>query len=271
MENYQKVDSNGESFSVPVDGIGLGVEVLTTSQTLTVEQSGKILKVATDALTFTLPATIEKCKFIIENTGTDAAVGITISPNASDKIYGKAFNGLGLTVMTGTDNKDIVNTKATAKKGDLIVLEGDGVDGWNLVQIKGVWTEESTSFDLGILNITDNTTLTVHDHNKLITVGVDAKVITLPATVKGLRYRFSNIGADGNNIITISPAAADGIAGIITLASSVVALDGTVNKDVINTKATSKLGNSLTIVGTGTSGTSAWVVESSTGIWARES
>ena len=38
-------------------------------------------------------------------------------------------------------------------------------------------------------------------------VGTDALVITLPSTKKGVEFTIINSGADGNNIITISPAA----------------------------------------------------------------
>jgi hypothetical protein len=118
--------------------------------------------------------------------------------------------------------------------------------------------------------ITATTSLDAGDSNKTFLVGTDALVITLPSTVAGLRYTFMNSGADGNNIITLSPAAADGIAGTITLAASVVQLDGTIDKDAILTKSTGLLGDSITIVGTGNAGTGAWLIESANGIWARE-
>jgi hypothetical protein len=117
--------------------------------------------------------------------------------------------------------------------------------------------------------LTTSTSLDAGDSNKTFLIGTDALVITLPATVAGLRYTFINSGADGNNIMTISPAAADGIAGTITLAASVVQLDGTVNKDAVNTKATALLGDSITLIGSGVTGTGAWFVEGSAGIFAQ--
>ena len=115
--------------------------------------------------------------------------------------------------------------------------------------------------------ITANRTLTTDDHMKTFLVGTDALTITLPTSVAGLQYTFVNSGADGNNIITISPASTDGIWGTITLAASVVDLGGTANKDLINTKATSIKGDSATIVG---GGSNDWYVVASTGIWAAE-
>ena len=117
--------------------------------------------------------------------------------------------------------------------------------------------------------LTDNTTLTQADSGKTFLIATDAKVITLPATFVGW-YRIINSGAAGNNIVTISPAAADGISGTFTLAASVVVDAGVVNKDIINTKATAKCGDNVVLVGTGVTGTTAWIVQSSTGIWAAE-
>lgn len=113
-----------------------------------------------------------------------------------------------------------------------------------------------------------DTTLTAADSGKIFGIGTDAIVVTLPSTQAGLDFTFINIGAAGNNIITISPQAADGIAGTITLASSVVTRVGTVDTDLVNTKATSTKGNSVRIVGTGVAGTGAYYITSSTGIWA---
>lgn len=118
--------------------------------------------------------------------------------------------------------------------------------------------------------ISADTTLTVEDSGKTFLVATDALTVTLPSTAIGLEYTFVNSGADANNIITVSPAAADGISGTITLAASVVELSGVVDKDLINTKATSISGDSCKILGTGVAGATAWLVNSSTGIWASE-
>ena len=97
-------------------------------------------------------------------------------------------------------------------------------------------------------------------------IGADALVVTLPATKAGIRYKFVNDLASTTAIITISPAAADGIFGTVTLAASVVAMDGTADKDLINTKATSVRGDSCELIGDGVDG---WMILSSTGIWAQ--
>lgn len=116
--------------------------------------------------------------------------------------------------------------------------------------------------------LTANTTLTAADANTVFGIGTDALVISLPATIEGCEFTFVNIGAAGNNIITIDPVAADGIAGTITLAATVVARPGTVNTNLVNTKATALPGDSVKLIGTGVAGTTAWIIASSTGIWA---
>lgn len=121
-----------------------------------------------------------------------------------------------------------------------------------------------------VVILTDDYTLTAEDSGKIFLIGTDAKVITLPATVAGLDFTFINIGAAGNNIITLSPQAKEGISGTITLAASVVVDAGVVNKDLINTKATAKCGDCVRLIGTGVEGTSSYVIVSSTGIWAAE-
>lgn len=71
---------------------------------------------------------------MIANGGADGAVAVTISPNANDKIMGPN--------IAGVDNKDRINTKATAKTGDFIVIVGDGVDGWDITREVGTWAAE---------------------------------------------------------------------------------------------------------------------------------
>ena len=117
-----------------------------------------------------------------------------------------------------------------------------------------------------VQSITASTTLTAGDSGKVFTVATDALVITLPAVAAGLKFTFVNTGADGNNIITISPESSDAIWGTITLAAAVVDLGGVDNKDLINTKASSIKGDSATLVSDGTD----WYVTASTGIWAAE-
>jgi len=70
-----------------------------------------------------------------EETDGISDVQITISPNANDRITGCD--------ITGAENKDMVNTLATAKKGDLLKLAYGGAAGWSVVEMIGTWTRET--------------------------------------------------------------------------------------------------------------------------------
>ncbi len=139
------------------------------------------------------------------------------------------------------------------------VLTGDGES--YSINVDGVGKK--------VITLTASATLTADDSGALILIATDSLVVSLPATAEGLIYHFRNTGAAANNIITVSPVAADGISGTITLAATVVVLDGTVDKDIVNTKTSSIAGDSVTLEGTGVTGVTAWVATSSSGIWAQ--
>jgi len=119
---------------------GLTAIVVTTS-TLAVAthtvQVGAYVEVAADAQTLTLPAVVVGASFIIVNTAADAGALLTISPNSSDKFL------VDIAGAAGTDNKDIVNTKATQSRLDFVHLMGIDAIGWMIVDIRGTWVDES--------------------------------------------------------------------------------------------------------------------------------
>lgn len=118
-------------------------ENIDTSKTLALADNGIVQNVIADSLTITLPATTAGACFTIRNggapassgltagSGSDASALITVAPNASDQIAGLNF--------TAADNKAALNTKATARVGDFITLVGDGTNGWNVLNARGVW------------------------------------------------------------------------------------------------------------------------------------
>ena len=71
----------------------------------------------------------------IVNIGAFGTVAVTVSPNANDMIEGPD--------ITAADDKDIVNTKATANRGDYIKLEYGDANGWAIIEIKGTWARET--------------------------------------------------------------------------------------------------------------------------------
>ena len=120
------------------------------------------------------------------------------------------------------------------------------------------------------VTVTANTTLTEADAGKDYNVGTDALTITLPlieADNIGMEFVFRNIGADGNNIITLSPASADGIRGTIANSAADSVASGVVNKDLINTKATANNGDWVKLRAVSTT---KWFIEGGVGIWASQ-
>jgi hypothetical protein len=99
---------------------------------------GSVIQVDTDAVVITMPtygATMDGGNVVVQNIAADGAALVSISPIAADKIKGAGW--------AGVDDKDARNTKATAKCGDFMELNGDGVDGWFIRSKRGVWAAEA--------------------------------------------------------------------------------------------------------------------------------
>lgn len=109
-------------------------EAVTGNFTTDIQDNGKLFWVNTDAVTITLAAvaTPLNCKFV--NGGAFGAVAINLSPNASDRIQGPDF--------AGTDNKDLINTKATARRGDFVKLITGDANGAIVSELRGTWATE---------------------------------------------------------------------------------------------------------------------------------
>ena len=84
-------------------------------------------------------------------------------------------------------------------------------------------------------------------------------VFTLPAIAIGNVYTFVNTAPDGVNNLTVSP---DGDDGLLYLGSL------TDDKDVINTQATSKVGDYITVASLNS--VVFWTVVDVQGVWAKE-
>jgi len=94
--------------------------------------SGKVITIGITGKVITLPATVVGLEVIVQNIAA-SGVGTSISPNTNDKISGPD--------VAGTDNKDQVNTPATAVTGDYLWLRGTTA-GWWIVAKRGIWLEE---------------------------------------------------------------------------------------------------------------------------------
>ena len=107
---------------------------------------------------------------------------------------------------------------------------------------------------------TANYTVVNGDSGKTFTSKTKDVVFTLPAISIGRVFTFVNTASDGTNNLTISPNASDGIlyAGSLTD-----------DKDIINTQATSKVGDY--IVCASLNSTAHWTVVAVQGVFAKES
>ena len=89
----------------------------------------------TDGVVFTLPGIAIGNTVTFVNTAVNGTADLTVSPNASDGI---TYAG------SSTDDKDLINTKATAKYGDFVTLASlDGVAAWQVVAVRGIWAKEA--------------------------------------------------------------------------------------------------------------------------------
>jgi len=117
-------------------------------------------------------------------------------------------------------------------------------------------------YDRSNVTVTANKTLTVADSGIVQNVTVDGVVITLPATVDGAVFTIRNGGSyDGKVGFTVAPQAADGVTGN--------GFTATVNKGAVNTKATAKTGDEITLLGSGATGTGGYFVSEVIGTFAR--
>jgi len=119
-----------------VDPYGAGPrETIADNKTLDIEDTGKTFFVTTDAKVITLPATATPLVAKIVNIGAFGTVLVAVSPDAADKIQGPN--------LPGTDNKDHLNTKATARRGDFVVISNAGdANGPIVLEQVGTWATE---------------------------------------------------------------------------------------------------------------------------------
>ena len=93
--------------------------------------------IVTAAAVITLPAVANLQGDIWIVNGAPNGTLLTISPNASDKFLWD-MAGAG-----GTNNKDIINTAATARKGDYAKIRYGSTDGWLISEVGGTWADEA--------------------------------------------------------------------------------------------------------------------------------
>jgi hypothetical protein len=113
---------------------GIAEALAAATKTLDAQDSGKLICCSVTTVV-TLPAVEGISGVTLLNIGPFGTVQISADPNANDMIEGAD--------ITGADNKDIVNTLATARRGDYITLDYSDTNGWVIRDSKGTWAREA--------------------------------------------------------------------------------------------------------------------------------
>lgn len=115
----------------------------------------------------------------------------------------------------------------------------------------------------GLAIVTGDTTLTAAESGKVVVVNAAAtKTITLPSAAAGAGMRFTvthQVASTSGAGHLVDPAGTDLVRGN--------GFTPAAGKGAVCTQATSRIGDSITLV---SDGVSAWYIESVTGTWARE-
>lgn len=133
------VDFNAANYQDPYAAYGSPefYELKSANYTLDIQDNGKVIFVDTDAVVITIPAVATPVNVAIVNIGAYGTVTVNVSPAAADGIHAPD--------IAYVDNKDHINTKATAQRGDLVVLStsaGDANGSAVLNQI-GTWAQQA--------------------------------------------------------------------------------------------------------------------------------
>lgn len=111
-------------------------ETLSATKTFDEQDSGKLFCVdaAADGDALTLPAVATGLSCVILAVGAFGTTAVTVDPAAADKIFGPDW--------ASADNKDVVCTKATQRRGDFIRIAPASADGYVVIEKYGIWARE---------------------------------------------------------------------------------------------------------------------------------
>jgi len=111
-------------------------DVKTSNYTVIIDDdSGSTIASTLDGFIATLPGIATGNTVTFVNMADDGEAEFSISPAAADSI---TYAG------SAVDDKDLINTKATSKKGDSVTLASlDGVVSWQVVDVRGIWAKEA--------------------------------------------------------------------------------------------------------------------------------
>lgn len=112
-------------------------ETLSGTKTFDAQDCGKLFCVDADADNdaLTLPAIADGLSGLtILAVGAFGTTKVVVDPNAADMILGPD--------ITGADNKDLICTKATQRRGDFVTLIAGDADGYMVTELRGTWARE---------------------------------------------------------------------------------------------------------------------------------
>lgn len=132
------VEFDIDNFEDPYAKYGAPGEYETKSvdYTLDIEDNGKVIFIDTDAKVITLPVVATPVDCTIVNIGPFGTILVAVSPAAADMIHAPD--------IAGANDKDHLNTKATAQRGNLVQLSSGAGDanGWIVRNQIGIWAQE---------------------------------------------------------------------------------------------------------------------------------
>ena len=129
---YMLVEFDALNFQDPY--AGFTHELKSANYTVDAEDVGKWIWVDTDAVVITLPSIEGIAGLRIGNIAAYGVSGLSISPGSVDMIEAPD--------VTAADNKDLINTKATACRGDYVEIGYGDANGWGVTRKRGTWARE---------------------------------------------------------------------------------------------------------------------------------
>jgi len=129
---YVIVEFDAENFKDPHDGF-VKEALAASTKTLDAQDSGKAFYVTVTSV-ITLPSIEGMSGIRLICGGAYGTVQISASPAAGDMIEGPD--------ISAANDKDIINTLATACRGDYIDLDYSDANGWVITAMKGTWARE---------------------------------------------------------------------------------------------------------------------------------
>ena len=128
------LESLFQALALPAAGL-IKVESKAANYIMSDKDSGTTFIATAVDIEFTLPATALGLVYTVVSKVPSGGVGVRVRPISTDKIMGNGFTSL--------DNKAAINSGATDREGDMITFVGDGIDGWLITGVIGVWAREA--------------------------------------------------------------------------------------------------------------------------------